>query len=179
MAVGSICMQTESAGGRLRFPRSFALCCSFILKDDLPCLKKSASQKNKILVVWSKERKCSFGVKTLTIHYAYLCPNSGASQEADFLMASTGCASDVCYKSHPSGTVVSQVRVCACGLSSNRAGNEWREGPIKRAPPRCWLPLLLAAPQHSLAPAFPCPLPLQPCGALVNPSKRPRNPKGT
>lgn len=152
MAVGSICTETESAGGRLSFPRLFALCCSFTLKDDF---RRSPSQKNKISSVCSKEWKCSFGVKTLTIHYTYLCPSSGASQEADFLIANTGCASDVCYKSHPFGTVVSQVWVCACGLSSSRAGNEWWEGPIKCAPPRCWL--LRAAPQHSLA--LPSPVP--------------------
>lgn len=168
MAVGSICTETESAGGRLSFPRLFVLCCSFTLKDDF---RRSPSQKNKISLVRSKEWKCSFGVKTLRIHYAYLCPSSGASQEADFLTAYMSCASDVCYKSHPFGSVVSQVWVCACGLSSSRAGNEWCEGPIKCAPPHCQL--LHDAPQHSLA--LPSPLPslvgpsLSP--ALVNPSQ--------
>lgn len=77
-------------------------------------------------------------------------------------MASTGCASDVCYKSHPSGTVVSQVQVCACVLSSNRAGNEWQVGPIKQAPPHCWLPPARCSP----AQPGPC-LPMSPVSSAL------------
>lgn len=100
------------------------------------------------------------------MHEAYLSPSSGASQEADTLIANTGCVSDARYKSHPVGTSISQVWVRACGLSSNRAGNEWPEGRMRRAPPRCSPALLLAAPhRRRLAPSLPL------ASALRHPAK--------
>lgn len=52
----------------------------------------------------------------------------------DTLTDDTSCISDVLYKSHPSGTSVSQLWLPACGLSSNTAGNEWPEGPPSSSP---------------------------------------------
>lgn len=70
--------------------------------------------------------------------------------ETDTLVADTSCILDAHDKSHPCGTLVSQVQVRACGLSSNTAGNGWPEGPPHHSSPA----LLLSAPSTAWTSAF-------------------------